>query len=94
MNELEKSNSAYLLHHSKNPIYWKPWTTSTLNQAKSENKLIILSIGYSAYWFDENIKWTNIIINKFWGEDKNLFAFTESEVLYKKSFEIEDQVIP
>ena len=24
----------------------------------------------------------------------NLFAFTESEVLYKKSFEIEDQVIP
>lgn len=51
MNELKKSNSAYLLHHSNNPIYWKPWTTSTLNQAKSENKLIILSIGYSAcHW--------------------------------------------
>ena len=51
MNELEKSNSAYLLHHSKNPIYWKLWTNSTLNQAKSENKLIILSIGYSAcHW--------------------------------------------
>ena len=51
MNELEKSNSAYLLHHSKNPIYWKPWTISTLDQAKRENKLIILSIGYSAcHW--------------------------------------------
>ena len=51
-------------------------------------------ISTSAYWFDESIKWTNITINKFWVEDKNLFAFTESEVLYKKSFEIEDQVIP
>ena len=51
MNELEKSNSAYLLHHSKNPIYWKPWSKLILDQAKSENKLIILSIGYSAcHW--------------------------------------------
>ena len=51
MNELKKSNSAYLLHHSNNPIYWKPWTISTLKKAKRENKLIILSIGYSAcHW--------------------------------------------
>ena len=51
MNELKKSNSAYLIHHSKNPIYWKPWTTSALEKAKRENKLIILSIGYSAcHW--------------------------------------------
>ena len=48
----------------------------------------------SAYWFNQSIKWTNIIINKFWAEDEYLFAFTESEVLYKKTYEIEDQVIP
>ena len=42
MNELEKSDSAYLLHHSKNPIFWKPWTDQTLDLAQKKNKLIIL----------------------------------------------------
>ena len=51
-------------------------------------------ISDSAYWLDESIKWTNIIINKFWAEYKSLFTFSESKVLYKENFEIEDQVIP
>ena len=36
----------------------------------------------------------DITINKFWAEDEYLFAFSESKVLYKQNFEIEDQVIP
>jgi len=51
MNELKSSNSAYLKHHAQNPIHWKTWSEKTLGTALSENKLIVLSIGYSAcHW--------------------------------------------
>ena len=51
MNELKSSNSAYLKHHAENPIHWKTWSEKTLDAALLENKLIILSIGYSAcHW--------------------------------------------
>lgn len=51
MNELTHANSAYLRHHAKNPIHWKFWSDAILELAVKENKLIILSIGYSAcHW--------------------------------------------
>ncbi len=51
MNELSKETSPYLLQHANNPVYWKPWNNQTLNDAKTENKLIIISIGYSTcHW--------------------------------------------
>ena len=51
MNELKSSNSSYLKHHAQNPIHWKTWSEKTLDTALLENKLIVLSIGYSAcHW--------------------------------------------
>ncbi|MDV6170262.1 thioredoxin domain-containing protein [Flavobacterium sp. DG1-102-2] len=51
MNELHLETSPYLLQHANNPIHWKAWTENTLANAKEENKLIIVSIGYSAcHW--------------------------------------------
>ncbi len=51
MNELHLETSPYLLQHANNPIHWKAWSEDTLTQARKENKLIILSIGYSAcHW--------------------------------------------
>lgn len=51
MNELHFETSPYLLQHAGNPIYWKAWNDNTLSLAKKENKLIVLSIGYSAcHW--------------------------------------------
>jgi uncharacterized protein YyaL (SSP411 family) len=51
MNELNLETSPYLLQHANNPIYWKAWNESALAKAKEENKLIIVSIGYSAcHW--------------------------------------------
>lgn len=51
MNELSKETSPYLLQHANNPVHWKAWNTATLNTAKTNNKLIIISIGYSAcHW--------------------------------------------
>ncbi|MGF7081654.1 thioredoxin domain-containing protein [Mucilaginibacter sp. UYCu711] len=51
MNRLANSTSPYLLQHANNPVNWYPWGTEALQKAKDENKLIIVSIGYSAcHW--------------------------------------------
>jgi len=51
MNELQFESSPYLLQHANNPIYWKAWNEKSLAIARDENKLIIVSVGYSAcHW--------------------------------------------
>jgi len=51
MNHLANSSSPYLLQHANNPVDWYPWSTEALQKAKDENKLILVSIGYSAcHW--------------------------------------------
>jgi hypothetical protein len=51
MNELHLETSPYLLQHANNPVHWKAWNEKSLTTAKTENKLIIISIGYSAcHW--------------------------------------------
>ena len=51
MNELHLETSPYLLQHANNPVHWKAWNANSLALAKKENKLIIISIGYSAcHW--------------------------------------------
>ncbi len=50
-NDLIYETSPYLLQHAYNPVNWKAWNEETLELAKKENKLIIISIGYSAcHW--------------------------------------------
>lgn len=51
MNELHRESSPYLLQHANNPIHWKAWNEQSLATALQENKLIVVSIGYSAcHW--------------------------------------------
>ncbi len=50
-NSLINESSPYLLQHAHNPVDWHPWNEETLEKAKAENKMIIVSIGYSAcHW--------------------------------------------
>ncbi|MCF6295213.1 MAG: thioredoxin domain-containing protein [Flavobacteriaceae bacterium] len=50
-NQLINETSPYLLQHAHNPIHWKPWNKKTLAEAKAQNKLIIISVGYAAcHW--------------------------------------------
>ncbi len=50
-NHLIHENSPYLLQHAHNPVDWHTWTEEALTKAKTENKPIFLSIGYSAcHW--------------------------------------------
>jgi uncharacterized protein YyaL (SSP411 family) len=50
-NRLVNETSPYLLQHAHNPVDWYPWGEEALARARSEGKLILLSIGYSAcHW--------------------------------------------
>ena len=50
-NNLGKETSPYLLQHKSNPVYWQRWNQDLYSRFNSENKLIIVSIGYSScHW--------------------------------------------
>ncbi|MEX0995725.1 MAG: thioredoxin domain-containing protein [Flavobacteriaceae bacterium] len=50
-NELALESSPYLLQHAHNPVNWKAWSDTVFATAKKENKLLLISIGYSTcHW--------------------------------------------
>jgi len=50
-NRLGKELSPYLLQHKLNPVQWYPWGSEAIEKAKTEDKMIFLSIGYSTcHW--------------------------------------------
>ena len=51
MNHLSKESSPYLLQHKDNPVHWHAWNQEAWKMAKEENKLVLVSIGYSScHW--------------------------------------------
>lgn len=50
-NQLINETSPYLLQHADNPVNWYPWGEEAFAKAKSEDKPVFLSIGYSTcHW--------------------------------------------
>tara|TARA_R110001583_G_scaffold177176_2_gene332188 strand:- start:8697 stop:10742 length:2046 start_codon:yes stop_codon:yes gene_type:complete len=50
-NSLINETSPYLLQHAHNPVNWYAWNDEALELAKKENKLLLISIGYSScHW--------------------------------------------
>ncbi|MFP3942777.1 MAG: thioredoxin domain-containing protein [Alphaproteobacteria bacterium] len=50
-NLLDRETSPYLLQHKDNPVHWRPWGREALDEARRENKPVLLSIGYAAcHW--------------------------------------------
>lgn len=50
-NHLSNQTSPYLLQHADNPVHWYPWCEEAFKRAKSEDKPVFLSIGYSTcHW--------------------------------------------
>ena len=50
-NRLIDETSPYLRQHAHNPVDWYPWGPEALERAKSQDKPILLSVGYSAcHW--------------------------------------------
>ena len=51
MNRLARERSPYLLQHAGNPVDWFAWGDEAFTKARTENKPIFLSIGYSTcHW--------------------------------------------
>ena len=50
-NQLVQEKSPYLLQHAHNPVEWLPWGDEAFEKARTEDKPIFLSIGYSTcHW--------------------------------------------
>lgn len=50
-NKLSKESSLYLKQHATNPVNWFPWGDEALSEAKKNDKLLLISIGYSScHW--------------------------------------------
>ena len=50
-NSLIKESSPYLLQHAHNPVNWVAWSDDVFERAKKENKMVLVSVGYSAcHW--------------------------------------------
>jgi len=50
-NHLIHESSPYLLQHAHNPVEWYAWNDVAWKKARDENKLVIVSIGYSScHW--------------------------------------------
>jgi len=50
-NRLAQQKSPYLLRHAGNPVDWYPWGQEAFERARSEDKPIFLSVGYSTcHW--------------------------------------------
>ena len=50
-NALIHESSPYLLQHAHNPVDWRPWSEEAWEEARAQDKLVIVSIGYSAcHW--------------------------------------------
>ncbi|HEV8344475.1 MAG TPA: thioredoxin domain-containing protein [Candidatus Binatia bacterium] len=72
-NHLINETSPYLLQHAHNPVEWYPWCEEAFEKAKSENRPILLSIGYSA------CHWCHVM-------EKESFEDTEIAVLMNDYF--------
>src|SRR5271169_5721424 len=50
-NRLAQENNPYLRQHAGNPVDWYPWGPEALARARTEDRPILLSVGYSAcHW--------------------------------------------
>src|SRR6266508_2016368 len=51
VNRLAGETSPYLLQHADNPVDWYPWGPEAMERARTEDRPILLSIGYAAcHW--------------------------------------------
>ncbi len=63
-NRLKNETSPYLIQHAQNPVNWYPWCNEAFHKAKTENKPIFLSIGYST------CHWCHVMAHESFEDDK------------------------
>jgi len=76
-NRLARETSPYLLQHARNPVDWYPWGSEALDRARSENKPILVSIGYSA------CHWCHVMERESFEDEKTARVMNENFVCIK-----------
>ncbi|MEN8798748.1 MAG: thioredoxin domain-containing protein [Flavobacteriaceae bacterium] len=66
-NALIEETSPYLLQHAHNPVNWRAWSPEALEEARAEDKLVLVSIGYSS------CHWCHVMEEETF-EDENIAA--------------------
>jgi len=77
LNRLAKETSPYLLQHAENPVDWYPWGDEALTRARSEDRLILLSIGYSA------CHWCHVMAHESFENEKTALLMNDNFVNIK-----------
>lgn len=77
VNRLAGSTSPYLKQHQHNPVDWHPWSDSVWEEARTQNKLVVVSIGYSA------CHWCHVMEHETF-EDEEAAAFMNAHFLNVK----------
>jgi uncharacterized protein len=76
-NRLAHEKSPYLLQHAHNPVDWYAWGEEAFAKARSENKPIFLSIGYST------CHWCHVMAHESF-EDKEVASIMNREFVNVK----------
>jgi len=76
-NRLVREVSPYLLQHAYNPVDWYPWGKEAFEKAKNENKLLLISIGYSS------CHWCHVMENESFTDEKVAQVMNERYVCIK-----------
>lgn len=70
-NRLGKETSPYLLQHKDNPVHWWAWGPDALEEAKTSNKPILLSVGYAA------CHWCHVMAHESFEDDDTAAVMNE-----------------
>jgi uncharacterized protein YyaL (SSP411 family) len=73
-NRLIFESSPYLLQHAHNPVNWHPWGDEVFERAAAENKLVLLSVGYST------CHWCHVMERESF-EDKEIAAYINANYI-------------
>jgi hypothetical protein len=77
VNRLAQETSPYLLQHADNPVDWYPWGPEALERARTEDKPILLSIGYAA------CHWCHVMEHESFEDDATAAVMNEHFVSVK-----------
>ncbi len=77
MNRLASETSPYLRQHADNPVDWYPWGDEAFARARSEDRPILLSVGYSS------CHWCHVMAHESFENDATATAMNAAFVAVK-----------
>jgi uncharacterized protein len=77
MNRLAQETSPYLLQHADNPVDWYAWGDEAHERARTEDKPILLSVGYAA------CHWCHVMEHESFEDDATAALMNENFVCVK-----------